>query len=112
MICGMSPAHNTPIAAEQWRKFVAKVEEPNEPECPICEIRHFRDKPRAPYCHMLQQFFLWSRKKPNAVTQAAMDEARTTVLPRYATAQELFDALGREEVERGDGPIRPSGGQS
>jgi len=43
------------------------------------------------------------------VTQAAMNEARTTVLPRYATVHELLDALGREEVKRCDGPT--GGGQ-
>jgi len=43
-----------------------------------------------------QRFFLWSRE-PRAVTQAAMDEARTIALPRYATIQELFDALEQEE---------------
>ena len=135
MICAMSPVRNTPIAAEQWRKFAAEVEERHEPKCPICDIRHFRDKPGAPYCHMAQRFFLWSRQEANAktnsgpggdgnngapgrppialsthvapsalgvgsgqnsTTQMAMNEARTTTLPRYATVQELFDELGRE----------------
>ena len=96
MIFAMSAVHNTPVAAEKWREFAAKVEEPHEPRCPICDIRHFRDKPGAPYCHMAQRFFLWSRE-PRAVTQAAMDEARTIALPRYATIQELFDALEQEE---------------
>ena len=108
MICAMSPARNTPVSAERWREFVAIVEEPHEPKCPICDIRHFRDKPGAPYCHMAHRFFQWSRE-PRAVTQAAMNEARTTVLPRYATIQELLDALEREEVDRYDGPI--GGGQ-
>jgi hypothetical protein len=95
MICAMSPARNTPIAAEKWREFAAIVEEPHEPRCPICDIRHFRDKPGAPYCHMAQRFFLWCRE-PRAVTQAAMNEARTTALPRYATAKEMIEAMERE----------------
>lgn len=38
-------------------------------------------------------------KAPNATTQAAMEEARSDSLPRFASAQELFDDLEKDGEE-------------
>lgn len=96
MICAMSPARTVPDYVEAWNAFKAEVEDRSQPECRFCGIYHAREDWH-PYCTMARRFFLWCRQEKTAVTQAAMHEARTMVLPRYATAQELLDALEREE---------------
>jgi len=113
MICAMSPAGTVPDYVGAWKAFKAEAEDNSQPECRFCGIRHAREDWH-PYCTIARRFFLWChfkwrQREPNAETQAAMEEARTTALPRYATAHELLDALEREEVDRYDGPI--GGGQ-
>lgn len=43
-----------------------------------------------------EKTLLGPAEAPNAVTQAAMEEARSDVLPKFATAQELFDDLEKD----------------
>ena len=99
MICAMSPARTVPNYIEAWNTFRREVEDKSQPECQFCGIRHAREDWH-PYCTMARRFFLWNRQQSSAVTQEAMNEARTTALPRYATVQEMLDALKRDVDEQ------------
>ena len=43
----------------------------------------------------VEQAFPFALKVPNAVTRAAMEEARAISRARFANADELFDSLGQ-----------------
>ena len=57
MICGMSPPR--PDYTREWREFAATVEQPDQPICPFCNLRHERD----PYCTTARRFFAWLQNK-------------------------------------------------
>lgn len=53
MICSMSPPRLD--YAREWRDFAATVEQPDQPICDFCGIRHERVAWH-PYCTMARQF--------------------------------------------------------